>query len=63
MDELLVFKNGSRAQDYTEMAGKKIMERDDIEIIVCLNRGKSGTTIYTCDLSHEYVSINSDYRS
>ena len=45
------------------IAGKRVMQRAEIRVRVVLNRGASGATVWTCDLSHDYVSINADYRS
>jgi glutamate N-acetyltransferase / amino-acid N-acetyltransferase len=63
LDEIMVAKSGGRAPTYREQDGQRIMKQDEITIRVRLNRGNSRTTVWTCDLSHEYVSINADYRS
>jgi glutamate N-acetyltransferase/amino-acid N-acetyltransferase len=39
------------------------MKQSEITVRVVLNRGKAAATVWTCDLSHDYVSINADYRS
>ena len=49
--------------DYSEELGQAAMDQDEIEIIVNLNRGSHTETVWTSDLSHDYVSINADYRS
>ncbi|WP_163649842.1 bifunctional glutamate N-acetyltransferase/amino-acid acetyltransferase ArgJ [Modicisalibacter sp. 'Wilcox'] len=56
-------EHGGRAADYTEEAGSREMAREDITIRILLGRGESAATVWTSDLSHEYVSINADYRS
>lgn len=63
LDEVLVSENGGRAESYKEEDGKRVMAKTDITIRVELNRGESTFRLYTCDLSHDYVSINADYRS
>jgi glutamate N-acetyltransferase/amino-acid N-acetyltransferase len=59
----MVAKSGGRAPSYREEDGQRVMKRDEITVRVGLNRGASSGTIWTCDLSHDYVSINADYRS
>ncbi len=63
LDEVMVAKAGARAPSYREEDGQRVMKRDEINVRVGLNRGASSGTVWTCDLSHEYVSINADYRS
>ena len=63
LDEVLVSENGGRAESYKEEDGKRVMAKTDITIRVELNRGTAAFRLYTCDLSHDYVSINADYRS
>ncbi|CAN5896313.1 bifunctional glutamate N-acetyltransferase/amino-acid acetyltransferase ArgJ [soil metagenome] len=63
LDEVLVAKNGGRNPDYREEDGQRVMQQSEIAIRVRLARGAAKTTVWTCDLSHEYVSINADYRS
>jgi glutamate N-acetyltransferase/amino-acid N-acetyltransferase len=63
LDDVLVAQNGSRADSYREEDGQRIMKQDEISVRVLLNRGTSSATVWTCDLSHDYVSINADYRS
>lgn len=63
LDDVLVAEHGARAQNYTEQDGQRIMQQSEITIRVELNEGQAMGVIYTCDLSHEYVSINADYRS
>ena len=63
LDDILVAENGGRAASYTEEQGQAVMAKDEITVRIKLHRGQAATTIYTCDLSHDYVSINADYRS
>jgi glutamate N-acetyltransferase/amino-acid N-acetyltransferase len=63
LDDVLVVDHGGRAASYTEAQGQRVMKQDEITIRVDLRRGSACATVWTCDLSHEYVSINSDYRS
>jgi glutamate N-acetyltransferase/amino-acid N-acetyltransferase len=63
LDDVMVAQGGSRAPAYREEDGKRVMKRQEITVRVGLNRGASAATVWTCDLSHDYVSINADYRS
>ncbi|WP_026075992.1 bifunctional glutamate N-acetyltransferase/amino-acid acetyltransferase ArgJ [Noviherbaspirillum massiliense] len=63
LDDVWVAKNGGRNPDYQEADGQRVMKQSEITITVKLARGSASATIWTCDLSHEYVSINADYRS
>ena len=63
LDDVLVAADGGRAPGYREEDGKRIMGRSDITVRVVLNRGRAATTVWTCDLSHEYVTINAEYRT
>jgi glutamate N-acetyltransferase/amino-acid N-acetyltransferase len=58
-----IVRAGSVADDYTEEAGQGEMDKPEISIRVVLGRGSEQATVWTSDLSHEYVSINADYRS
>ncbi|WP_165010188.1 bifunctional glutamate N-acetyltransferase/amino-acid acetyltransferase ArgJ [Neisseria yangbaofengii] len=60
---VLVAEQGGRAESYTEEQGQAVMNQDEITVRVSLNRGQAKTTVYTCDFSHDYVTINADYRS
>ncbi|MEY3572326.1 MAG: hypothetical protein RJA77_241, partial [Pseudomonadota bacterium] len=59
----LVAQAGGRAASYTESLGQMEMAKADIPVRIELGRGSAKATIWTCDLSHDYVSINADYRS
>ena len=63
LDEVLVAKSGGRNPDYREEDGQRVMQQSEITIRVKLGRGEAKTMVWTCDLSHDYVSINADYRS
>ena len=63
LDDGWVAKNGGRNPDYKEEDGQRVMKQSEITIRVKLARGNASATIWTCDFSHEYVSINADYRS
>jgi glutamate N-acetyltransferase / amino-acid N-acetyltransferase len=63
LDDVMVAQGGSRAPAYREEDGKRVMKQHEITVHVGLNRGASAATVWTCDLSHDYVSINADYRS
>jgi glutamate N-acetyltransferase/amino-acid N-acetyltransferase len=63
LDDVWVAKNGGRNPDYQEADGQRVMKQSEITIRVRLARGKASATIWTCDLSHDYVTINADYRS
>jgi glutamate N-acetyltransferase/amino-acid N-acetyltransferase len=63
LDDVLVVADGGRAEGYREEDGKRVMEQAEIGIRVVLGRGGATATVWTCDLSHGYVTINADYRS
>ena len=63
LDDVLVAKNGGRNPAYLEADGQRVMKQSEITVRVRLGRGAESATIWTCDLSHEYVTINADYRS
>ena len=63
LDEVMICQNGGVAPSYTEEAGKTVMSRPEITIHIDLARGDASDTVYTCDLSYDYVKINADYRS
>jgi glutamate N-acetyltransferase / amino-acid N-acetyltransferase len=63
LDDVWVAKAGGRNPDYQEEDGQRVMKQSEITIRVELARGDAAATVWTCDLSHEYVSINADYRS
>jgi len=63
LDDVLVARHGGRNSAYQEADGQRVMKQSEITVRVALNRGAAAATLWTCDLSHDYVSINADYRS
>ncbi len=63
LDEVCIVRNGGRADDYTEEAGQKVMNQQEITVTVKLGRGEAIQEVLTCDLSYEYVKINAEYRT
>ena len=63
LDDVLVARSGGRNPQYQEADGQRVMKQSEITVRVVLNRGSNSATLWTCDLSHDYVSINADYRS
>ena len=63
LDDVLVVERGGRAPTYTEAAGQRVMKQAEIAIRVDLGRGDARATVWTCDFSHDYVTINAEYRS
>jgi glutamate N-acetyltransferase/amino-acid N-acetyltransferase len=63
LDDVQICKDGGAAADYTEQAGARVMAQAEMTIRVDLGRGEAKDTVYTCDLSYDYVKINADYRS
>ncbi len=63
LHDVCIVRNGGVAEDYTEQRGQAVMDKEEITIRVELGRGSATECIWTSDLSHEYVSINADYRS
>ena len=63
LDDVLICQKGGLAPDYTEEKGAAVMSRPEITVHIDLARGEASDTVYTCDLSYDYVKINADYRS
>ena len=63
LDDVHVAIQGGRNPDYREEDGQRVMKQAEILVRVNLGRGSASDTVWTCDLSHDYVSINADYRS
>ena len=63
LNAVLIAEQGGRAAGYTEQAGQQAMQPEDIEILVSLNRGEARETVWTTDLTYEYVRINAEYRT
>jgi glutamate N-acetyltransferase/amino-acid N-acetyltransferase len=63
LDDVLVAQAGGRHPAYQEADGQRVMKQAEITVRVHLHRGDATASVWTCDLSHDYVSINADYRS
>ena len=63
LDDVHVVTHGGRHPAYREEDGQRVMKQSEITVRVHLGRGTAETTVWTCDLSHDYVTINADYRS
>ena len=63
LDDVLVVRNGGRDVAYVEAEGQRVMKQSEITVRVLLGRGQAADTVWTCDLSYDYVKINADYRS
>ena len=63
LDEVHVATKGGRNPAYREEDGQRVMKQSEITVRVALGRGPAEETVWTCDFSHEYVTINADYRS
>lgn len=63
LDDVHVATRGGRHPAYQEADGQRVMKQSEITVRVDLHRGAAHATVWTCDLSHDYVTINADYRS
>lgn len=63
LGDVCLVRNGGRAEDYSEERGQAVMDQEEITIAIDLKRGNISETVWTCDFSHDYVTINADYRS
>ena len=63
LDEVDIVIGGEPANTYTEELGQMVMNRQEITVNIALGRGQASSTVWTCDLSSDYVRINADYRS
>lgn len=63
LGDVHVVKGGGRHPDYKEEDGQRVMKQTEILVRIGLGRGSASETVWTCDFSHEYVTINADYRS
>ena len=63
LDEVEVASGGLMSSTYTEAAGAGVLAQDEFSVIIDLGRGCASETIWTTDLSYEYVRINAEYRS
>ena len=63
LDSVQIVANGQRARSYEEARGAEVFARDEFTIHIELGRGEASETLWTSDLSYEYVRINADYRT
>ncbi len=63
LGDVLVAENGGRAAGYREADGRRVMAAPEIEVRIDLARGTAAATVWTCDLSYDYVKINAEYRT
>ena len=63
LGDVCIVENGGRSPGYTEDQGQKVMNQEEITISINLQRGNTTETVWTCDFSHEYVTINAEYRT
>jgi glutamate N-acetyltransferase/amino-acid N-acetyltransferase len=63
IDDVLVVRRGGRNPDYREEQALAAMKKPEFKVRAVLNRGKSSATLWTCDLSFDYVKINAEYRT
>ena len=63
LNDVHVVEGGGRRPSYREEDGQRVMKQSEITVRVDLHRGPAATTVWTCDLSYDYVKINADYRS
>ena len=63
LDDVLITEKGGRAESYSEPLGQAVMNQDSLYINIILNRGDISETVYTTDLSYDYIKINAEYRS
>jgi glutamate N-acetyltransferase/amino-acid N-acetyltransferase len=63
LDDVHVATRGGRNPAYREEDGQRVMKQSEITVRVQLGRGIASDTVWTCDFSHDYVTINADYRS
>lgn len=63
LDDVLITEKGGRAASYTEQAGQQVMNKEELTIRIDLARGSTSETVWTTDLSYDYIRINAEYRS
>lgn len=63
LDDVCIVENGERSASYTEERGQAVMDQSEITVRIDLGRGDESATVWTSDLSHDYVTINAEYRS
>lgn len=63
LGDVCIVEEGGRCASYTEDKGQAVMNQEEITITINLHRGSTTETVWTCDFSHEYVTINAEYRT
>lgn len=63
LGDVCLVRHGGRAEDYSEERGQAVMDQEEITIAIDLKRGDIRETVWTCDFSHDYVTINAEYRT
>lgn len=63
LGDVCIVAGGERAADYTEERGQEVMSEEEIDVTIDLGRGRAQASIWTSDLSHDYVTINAEYRT
>lgn len=63
LDNVLIVEDGGCAASYSEEAGQEVMNQENITIRIDLGRGDVSETVWTTDLSHDYIKINAEYRT
>jgi len=63
LNDVKIVESGEKAGDYIEAEGQRVMNQEEITVSISLGRGSASAVIWTCDLSYEYIRINSEYRS
>ena len=63
LDDVLVAADGGRHPAYREADGQRVMQQPEITVRAVLGRGEARATVWTCDLSYDYVKINAEYRT
>ena len=63
LDDVCIVRDGGVADDYTEAAGQRVMDQEEITVTVILGRGSARQEVLTCDFSYDYVKINAEYRT
>ena len=63
LDDVQVAEGGLMSSSYTEAAGSAVLAQDEFKVTIDLGRGEANQTVWTTDLSYEYVRINAEYRS
>ena len=63
LGDVCIVEQGGRSPAYTEAAGQQVMDRQEIDVCIDLGRGDAVATVWTSDLSHDYVKINAEYRT